>query len=123
MSLSTLNPPLPALEDLLALPRPPEPARLTRDQRRDILTLRSLNEEGEQEFTYERIAGILPRDCVASDEGLDHEALPSSKYRRLRSAAQEAWEAVGAAALRELVNTMHDRCQAVIDANGMHTKY
>jgi hypothetical protein len=71
MALSTLNAPLPALEDLTALnPRPPSPlrppstpktlkkkvgSRLTRDIRRDILLLRELNDNDNDEvkFTYE----------------------------------------------------------------------
>ena len=61
MALSTLNPPLPVLEDFIALtPRPPKKKigpRLTRDIRRDILLLRKLNDyEDEPEYTYERIA-------------------------------------------------------------------
>jgi hypothetical protein len=65
MALSTLNPSLPALEDLITLtPRPPPPKkigpRLTRDIRRDILLLRELNDyEDEAEYTYERIAELL----------------------------------------------------------------
>ena len=62
MALSTLNSPLPALEDLITLTprRPPKKTigpRLTRDIRRDILLLRELNDyEDEPEYTYERIA-------------------------------------------------------------------
>ena len=66
MALSTLNPPLPALEELITLtPRPAKKKigpRLTRDIRRNILLLRELNDyEDEPEYTYERIplhAGI-----------------------------------------------------------------
>jgi hypothetical protein len=63
MALSTLNPPLPALEDLVAILKPASPPpstppkpkikRLTRDQRRDILLMRDLG------FTYEKIAEQL----------------------------------------------------------------
>jgi hypothetical protein len=63
MALSTLNPPLPALEDLVMIPRPSSPPpltppkpkirRLTRDQRRDILLIRDLG------LTYEKIAEQL----------------------------------------------------------------
>ena len=61
MALSTLNPSLPTLEDLITLtPRPAKKKigpRLTRDIRRDILLLRELNDyEDEPEYTYERIA-------------------------------------------------------------------
>jgi hypothetical protein len=65
MALSTLNPSLPALEDLITLtPRPLPPKkigpRLTRDIRRDILLLRELNDyEDEIEYTYERIGELL----------------------------------------------------------------
>jgi hypothetical protein len=64
MALSTLNPPLPALEDLITLARRPAKKkigpRLTRDIRRDILLLRELNDyEDEAEYTYERIAELL----------------------------------------------------------------
>jgi hypothetical protein len=64
MALSTLNPPLPALEDLITLtpPRPPPKrtgSRLTRDIRRDILLLREVDDyEDEVEYTYERERGL-----------------------------------------------------------------
>ena len=41
-------------------------------------------------------------------------------YPRLRAAVLEAWEAIPVKKLEELIRGMHDRCQAVIDANGMH---
>ena len=44
-------------------------------------------------------------------------------YDALRAAVMEAWEAVPESYLHELSQSMHDRCQAVIDARGMHTKY
>jgi hypothetical protein len=63
MALSTLNPPLPALEDLVTISKPaslppstppkPKIKRLTRDQRHDILLMRDLG------FTYEKIAEQL----------------------------------------------------------------
>jgi len=61
LTCPTLNPPLPALEDLITLtPRPAKNKigpRLARDIRRDILLLRELNDyEDEPEYTYERIA-------------------------------------------------------------------
>ena len=67
MALSTLNPPLPALEDLITLPprRPPPKKigpRLTRDIQCDILFLRELNDyEDEAEYTYKRIAELLSK--------------------------------------------------------------
>jgi hypothetical protein len=44
-------------------------------------------------------------------------------YPALQIAVKEAWEAVKPAYLPELLAKMRDRCQAVIDAKGMHTKY
>ena len=44
-------------------------------------------------------------------------------YDTLRKAVKEAWDGVTEDQLRELTKSMHVRCQAVKDANGMHTKY
>jgi len=44
-------------------------------------------------------------------------------YDRLRDAVKEAWANVGPHEFRELVGSMPARCQAVIDANGLFTKY
>ena len=70
-TISTLDAPLPALEDLItlvhAVPLPKSGPRLTRDIRRDILLLRELNDyEDEVEYTYERIAELareMPARC------------------------------------------------------------
>jgi hypothetical protein len=40
-----------------------------------------------------------------------------------RDAVCEAWNAVGADELQALTRSMNARCQAVIDANGMHIPY
>jgi hypothetical protein len=42
-------------------------------------------------------------------------------YDELRAAIIAAWEAVPPAYLLELLESMPARCQAVIDANSMHT--
>jgi DDE superfamily endonuclease len=44
-------------------------------------------------------------------------------YDALRKAVKEAWDAVPNDYLMELLDSMPDRCKAVIKANGMHTKY
>jgi len=44
-------------------------------------------------------------------------------YDRLRTAVKDAWEKVGRFELEELINSMKERCQAVIDADGLFTKY
>ena len=48
-----------------------------------------------------------------------------SSYPRLRKAIQQAWEAIGNDRILELVSgvSIRARCQAVIDAKGMNTKY
>jgi hypothetical protein len=47
----------------------------------------------------------------------------SGGYTRLRAAIIAAWEAVLTAYPLKLLESMPARCQAVIDANGMHTRY
>lgn len=44
-------------------------------------------------------------------------------YDALRIAIKEAWDAVPADYLKELIEEMPARCQAVRDAGGMHTRY
>jgi hypothetical protein len=44
-------------------------------------------------------------------------------YDRLRAFVMEAWNELLDDYLRELLASMPSWCQAVIDANGMHTKY
>jgi transposase len=44
-------------------------------------------------------------------------------YNQLRDAVHEAWNAITTKQLNELIDSMRERCQAVIDANGMHTKF
>jgi len=44
-------------------------------------------------------------------------------YRRLRYTVEVSWDQILDETIREYVRTMHDRCQAVIDANGGCTKY
>jgi transposase len=44
-------------------------------------------------------------------------------YNRLRAAVIEAWETITDEEIRDIIRQMRDRCQAVIDANGMYTKW
>ena len=44
-------------------------------------------------------------------------------YDNLRIWVKEAWDQLPEEYLEKLWAEMPDRCQAVIDANGMHTKY
>jgi len=44
-------------------------------------------------------------------------------YDQLRKQVIEAWEAIGIETLDGLIGTMKQRCQDVIDAKGMHTKW
>jgi hypothetical protein len=44
-------------------------------------------------------------------------------YDRLREAVKEAWNSIDESVLKELLESMPTHCQAVLDTNGMHTKY
>jgi hypothetical protein len=44
-------------------------------------------------------------------------------YPQLRMAVQEAWNSITVDQLSELIDSMHDRCQAVIDADGKQIPY
>jgi hypothetical protein len=44
-------------------------------------------------------------------------------YDALREAIVAAWNAVPETYLLKLLESMPARCQAVVDANGMHTRY
>lgn len=44
-------------------------------------------------------------------------------YNILRKAVGEAWDAVTSDQLDELIDKMPDRCQAVIDSDGKHTRF
>ena len=44
-------------------------------------------------------------------------------YNALRAAVKDAWEKVGRHEFEELINSMPARCQAVIGADGLFTKY
>jgi transposase len=44
-------------------------------------------------------------------------------YNRLREAVKDAWDKVGSFTFKELIKSMPERCQAVINANGLFTKY
>jgi len=44
-------------------------------------------------------------------------------YNKLRRYVREAWDALPESYLAELLASMPERCKAVIETNGMHTKY
>jgi hypothetical protein len=44
-------------------------------------------------------------------------------YDRLRATVKDTWEKVGEFEFRALTESMPARCQAVIDADGLFTKY
>jgi len=46
-----------------------------------------------------------------------------TNYKTLRKTVIEAWETIGRATLNELIDEMHARCVAVINANGMATRF
>ena len=45
------------------------------------------------------------------------------QYNALRAAVKDAWDKVGRHEFEELINSMPDRCQAVINAKGRPTTY
>jgi hypothetical protein len=49
--------------------------------------------------------------------------LPCLGYDTIRGWVMEAWEALPDTFLGELINSMLYRIQAVIDTNGIHTKF
>jgi hypothetical protein len=46
-----------------------------------------------------------------------------ASYPRLRTAVCEAWNSITEEDIKYLIKSIHDRCQAVINAEGWHTKY
>jgi transposase len=44
-------------------------------------------------------------------------------YNMLRKAVIEAWNSISTEQLDELISSMHQRCQDVINADGKHTKW
>ena len=56
----------------------------------------------------------------------NHPDLPGGKQRtpdQLRSIVREAWDSITPECLQSLIESMPARCQAVINAQGSHTKY
>jgi len=47
-----------------------------------------------------------------------------TNYKRLRAAVTRAWDTIADAEIRDLIrSTVRERCQAVIDANGLYTAF
>ena len=44
-------------------------------------------------------------------------------YKVLRQAVMEAWKTVGQQELDDLLNSMHERCEAVVAVNSIYTKF
>jgi transposase len=44
-------------------------------------------------------------------------------YTLLRKMVQEAWDSISVDQLIELIDSMHQRCQDVLDAHGNHVKW
>ena len=44
-------------------------------------------------------------------------------YDQLRSVVKDAWDKVGQYEFKALIESMLERCRAVIDVNGLFTKY
>ena len=59
------------------------------------------------------------KDYIQDKWGVDEHPT----YPRLRRYVQEAWQELSESFIQELLDTMHNRCVAVIEVNGMHTRY
>lgn len=59
------------------------------------------------------------KDWIQEHHGLEE----NPGYNRLREYVLEAWNELPDSYLQDLLASMPQRCQAVIDANGMHIKY
>jgi hypothetical protein len=44
-------------------------------------------------------------------------------YNRLRAAVIEVWKSITDAEIRDVIRQMPERCQDVINVNGMYTKW
>lgn len=55
------------------------------------------------------------QECYPEDHQLSYDAL--------HDVVRAAWEAVPESFLSDLIESMQARCQAVIEADGGHTKY
>jgi hypothetical protein len=64
---------------------------------------------------YRSCPAFLSYNNYEDDELISNDAV--------RGAVSQAWEAVPEYILENLIKEMPARCQAVIDANGMHTPY
>ena len=54
---------------------------------------------------------------------IDDHHTEKMRYDQLRAAVKVAWEAVPEAFLNDLIEQMPQRCEAVINANGIQTQY
>ena len=54
---------------------------------------------------------------------LQHHFPENMSYDQLRAAVREAWDAIDEDYLHGLIESMHERCWAVIETDGMYTKY
>ena len=59
------------------------------------------------------------KDFLEEKYGLDEKVT----FDRLRSRVGETWDKIEGTYLRELVDSMPSRMRAVVDANGMHTRF
>jgi len=66
---------------------------------------------------------LNPIENLWNDLARRVEARPASTVEELQDAIAEEWERTSPAYLRKLARSMPQRCQAVIDAHGDHTKY
>ena len=54
---------------------------------------------------------------------IEHIFFEQMTYSQLKAAVQETWDSITADQLKKLIDSMHDCCQAVIDADGKQIPY
>lgn len=89
-------------------------------------TLRELSERGIRVIKWPPFSPDLnPIETVwnAMKDWIQENYTEKLSYDQLRGAVMAAWDQISEQFLDDLVNLMPARCEAVILANGMHTRY
>jgi len=106
---------------------PPELWRLLQDndpKHKSILVRTWLFNNGISLLEFPAYSPDLnPIENLWNDMARRVEARPASTVEELQDVIAEEWERTSPAYLRKLARSMPQRCQAVIDAHGDHTKY
>lgn len=106
---------------------PPELWRLLQDndpKHKSVLVRNWLFSNGISMLEFPAYSPDLnPIENLWNDMARRVEARPASTVEELQDVIAEEWERTSLAYIRKLARSMPERCQAVIDAHGDHTKY